>query len=125
MMLVTLEEAKDHLFIDFNTFDADISLKIKSASKMVVNYLKSRKNLYVIELDQDGDPVLDSQGDVIYELDSQGDRIIGDDVKHATLILLGILYRDRDGVEAADWRPGFLPAPVTAILYPLRDPALA
>lgn len=125
MMLVTLEEAKNHLFIDFDTFDADITLKIKSASGMVLNYLKGRKNLYVIELDEDGDPILDSQGYQIYELDSQGDRLVRDEVKHAVLIMLGILYRDRDGVEAKDWAPGFLPAPVTAILYPLRDPALA
>lgn len=125
MMLVTLQQAKDNLLIDFNTYDTDITLKISSASGMVINYLKSRKNLYVLLVDDDGVPLLDSQGEVIYELDSQGSRIIRDEVKHAVLILVGIFFRDRDGVEAKDWRPGFLPAPVTAILYPLRDPALA
>lgn len=125
MMIVTLQEAKDNLLIDFNTYDTDITLKIKSASGMVLNYLKSRRNLYVILVDDDGEPLLDSQGAVIYELDSQGSRIIRDEVKQAVLILVGIFFRDRDGVEAKDWGPGFLPAPVTAILYPLRDPALA
>lgn len=125
MMLVTLEQAKDNLLIDFNTYDTDIRLKISSASGMVINYLKSRKNLYVLLVDDDGEPLLDSQGEVIYELDSQGARIVRDEIKHAVLILVGMFFRDRDGVEAKDWAPGFLPAPVTAILYPLRDPALA
>jgi hypothetical protein len=125
MMLVTLQQAKDNLLIDFNTYDTDITLKISSASGMVLNYLKSRRNLYVLLVDDDGVPILDSQGGVIYELDSQGARIIRDEVKHAVLILVGMFFRDRDGVEAKDWAPGFLPAPVTAILYPLRDPAIA
>jgi len=125
MMLVTLQQAKDNLLIDFNTYDTDITLKISSASGMVLNYLKSRRNLYVLLVDDDGVPLLDSQGGVIYELDSQGARIIRDEVKHAVLILVGMFFRDRDGVEAKDWAPGFLPAPVTAILYPLRDPAIA
>lgn len=125
MMLVTLEQAKAHLLVDFEEADNDITLKISAASGAVLNYLKTRKKLYRVEVDEDGYEVLDSQGDPIYIRDSQGDRIVRDEVKHATLILLGIFFRDRDGVEAKDWAPGFLPAPVTAILYPLRDPALA
>jgi len=125
MMLVSLQQAKENLLIDFNTYDTDITLKISSASGMVLNYLKSRRNLYVLLVDDDGVPVLDSQGGVIYELDGQGARIVRDEVKHAVLILVGMFFRDRDGVEAKDWAPGFLPAPVTAILYPLRDPAIA
>lgn len=125
MMLVTLDEAKDNLLVDFSTYDADINLKVKAASGMVLNYLKSRRNLYVLQTDDDGQPILDSQGQVIYELDSQGGKIVRDEVKHAVLLLVGILFRDRDGAEAKDWMPGFLPAPVTAILYPLRDPAIA
>jgi hypothetical protein len=125
MMLVSLQQAKENLLIDFNTYDTDITLKISSASGMVLNYLKSRRNLYVLLVDDDGLPLLDSRGEVIYELDSQGTRIVRDEVKHAVLILVGMFFRDRDGVEAKDWAPGFLPAPVTAILYPLRDPAIA
>lgn len=125
MMLVTLEEAKDHLNVDFPDADADIRLKVKSASGAVLNYLKSRRMLYKFQYNEQGDLVLDSQGNGTYELDSQGDRIIRDEVKHAVLLLTGIFFRDRDGVEMALWQPGFLPAPVTALLYPLRDPAIA
>lgn len=125
MMLVTLEQAKEHLLVDFDDADNDIKLKISAASGSVLNYLKNRKKLYVPQVDEDGYDVLDSQGDVVYELDSSGDRIIRDEVKHATLILLGYFFRDRDGAEGKDWAPGFLPPPVTALLYPLRDPALA
>jgi hypothetical protein len=39
-------------------------------------------------------------------------------------MMVGILARDRDGVEAKDWDHGYLPRPVTSLLYPLRDPAL-
>jgi hypothetical protein len=126
-MLVTLEDAKNHLLIYFtdSKTDSDLTLKIKAASGAVLNYLKNRKNLYQPEIDQDGYPILDSKGDQIYLLDSQGERIIRDEVRSATLILIGYFFRDRDGQEGDKWAPGFLPAPVTALLYPLRDPALA
>jgi hypothetical protein len=125
MMLVTLEEAKEHLLVDFDSADSDITLKIRSASGAVLNYLKNRTKLYQVEIDDDGYPVLDSQGDPHYVLDSQGNRLVRDEIKHATLLLVGIFFRDRDGADTTIWQPGFLPAPVTALLYPLRDPALA
>lgn len=125
MMLVRLEQAKEHLLVDFSSADADIKMKISAASGAVLNYLKNRKKLYVVEVDEDGDEVLDSQGDPVYQLDSQGERIIRSEVQHATLLLLGVFFRDRDGSDSSIWQPGFLPAPVTALLYPLRDPAVA
>jgi hypothetical protein len=50
--------------------------------------------------------------------------IVPDEVQLAVLMMVGILARDRDGVEAKDWDHGYLPRPVTSLLYPLRDPAL-
>lgn len=125
MNLVTLQEAKDNMYVTFSASDNDINLKISAASGAVLNYLKGRSKLYVIETDSDGVETLDSSGDPVYERDSQGLRLVRPEVKHATLILVGIFFRDRDGVEAKDWQPGFLPQPVTALLYPLRDPAIA
>src|SRR6476659_3078584 len=98
MMLVTLQEAKDHLLVDFDSADNDITLKITAASGAVLNYLKNRKKLYVVEVDDDGFDVLDSQGDTIPVLDSQGNKIIRDEIRFAVLILVGIFFRDRDGV---------------------------
>lgn len=125
MNLVTLQEAKDNMLVTYSASDNDIKLKIAAASGAVLNYLKNRSKLYVLELNSDGIPTTDSQGAPVYERDSQGSRIIRDEVKHATLILVGIFFRDRDGSEMKDWAPGFLPAPVTALLYPLRDPTVA
>lgn len=47
------------------------------------------------------------------------------DVKVATIMLVGILYREPDGDTEGMFERGYLPKPVTAMLYPLRDPSLA
>lgn len=36
----------------------------------------------------------------------------------------GQFYKDPDGNSENAFTPGFLPAPVISLLYPLRDPAL-
>lgn len=46
-------------------------------------------------------------------------------VEAAVIMLIGIIYREPDGDEANMFEQGFLPKPVTAMLYDLRDPALA
>lgn len=144
MNLVTLDEGRRHLRLDVDVDsngdspdDPDLSLKIAGASAAVLNYLKSRRNLYVLsyELDSNGDDALDSNGDPIPEVDSNGrpvylrdtngDRIIADPIKSATLLMLGFLYKDRDENPDKAFEMGYLPAPVTALLYPLRDPAVS
>lgn len=108
VMLVSLQQASDHLRRDGNDDDADLTLKIKAASGAVLNYLKS------------GEDFLDSAGDV--ELDSAGDPLfVPEEVQAAVLILVGMFY---DGSSREDWEPGYLPKAVTALLYPLRDPAM-
>lgn len=144
MNLVTLDEARRHLRLDTDVDsngdspdDPDLRLKIAGASAAVLNYLKSRRNLWVrvYETDTAGDEVLDSNGDPvpavdtdgkpIYVVDSNGDRIIADPIKSATLLMLGFLYRDRDENADGAYEMGYLPKPVTALLYPLRDPAVS
>lgn len=126
MNLITLDEALTGLFIDFATpaTKADVELKIAAASTAVLTYLRKRTAAYCVVEDDYG-VVLDSQGDPIILLDSQGDPVVRADVKLATLYLVGIFFRDRDGADAKIWQPGYLPAPITALLYPLRTPALA
>lgn len=125
MDLVTLAEAKDNLMVTFDDSDEDIKLKIKAASRSVLTYLKNRSKLYSVATDSDGVELVDSNGTPIYERDSNGARLIRDDVKFATLILVGIFFRDPDGSESKLWSQGQLPAAVTALLYPLRDPTVA
>lgn len=147
MNLVTLDEARRHLRLDDVSLDSngdplplsddpDLALKIAGASAAVLNYLKGYRNLWEREYlaDTAGFPLLtptgkpipveDSNGDPVYVIDSNGDRIIVDAVRSATLLMLGFLWRDRDENADGAYEQGFLPKPVTALLYPLRDPAV-
>lgn len=107
MMFITLAEAKDHLRVDDSEDDNDITLKTHAASGAVRNYLKSAASAY---LDADGAVIADA---VPFE------------VKAATMLMLGYLYKDRDENANGAYEQGYLPKPVTALLYPLRDPAFA
>jgi hypothetical protein len=123
MMYVTLARAKQHLNMDHDLDDPLIEAYIGAASEAVKNYLKSASP-YEVERDSNDDPILDSSGDPIYAVDSNGDKIVRYAVQAATLLQLGFLYKDRDENAGEAYQMGFLPKPVTALLYPLRDPAL-
>lgn len=128
MMYVTLEQAKRQLEMDHDDSDSLITSYVSAASKAVKNYLKSASP-FEIERDAHYNPVLDSSGDPIYVIDSQGDMVVAAEVQQATLLLVGFLYKDRDENGntsiGGGFGEGYLPKPVTALLYPLRDPALA
>ncbi|WP_395504720.1 head-tail connector protein [Ectopseudomonas hydrolytica] len=124
MNYVTLELAKAHLNMDHDEDDNLIGLYITAASRAVKNYLKSGSP-FKVETDSDGNDVLDSSGAPVYERDSLGAKIIAEEVQAATLLLIGHLYKDRDENPDGAFEAGYLPKPVTALLYPLRDPALA
>ncbi|UVM07055.1 head-tail connector protein [Pseudomonas laurylsulfatiphila] len=107
MMFITLEEAKLHLRVDGDSDDSDITLKTHAASGSVRRYLKSA-----------ADPYFDEAGEVIPDK-------VPFEVKAATQLMLGYLFNQRDEDSGREFEPGYLPRPVTALLYPLRDPALA
>lgn len=112
--LISLAAAKEHIRIDEDADeDTDLQLKINAASQAVINYLKDRATV-VLSLDSSGEPEQDSSGEPTG---------IPANVQMAVLLLTGIFYRDRDGQEMSKWAPGYLPPPVTALLYPNRDPA--
>jgi hypothetical protein len=114
-LLVTLAQAKSHLRVTHTHDDADITLKIHAASGAVINYLKESAEDWV-----------DSSGEVL--VDSSDLPLVPQVVQQATLVLLGWMYSYREG-EVGESNPsfsmGYLPPTVTALLYPLRDPALA
>ena len=124
MMYVTLERGKQHLNMDHDLDDVLITAYIGAASGAVKNYLKSA-SAYEVERDSNDDPILDSSGDPTYEVDSSGDKVVKYEVQAAVLLMLGFLYKDRDENPDQAFAQGYLPKPVTALLYPLRDPALA
>lgn len=124
MMYVTLARAKQHLNMDHDEDDNLIEAYIGAASEAVKNYLKSASP-YEVERDSNDDPIVDSSGDPVYLVDSSGDKQVKYAVQAATLLQIGFLYKDRDENADQAYEMGFLPKPVTALLYPLRKPALA
>lgn len=123
MMYVSLQRAKQHLNMDHGQDDVLIEAYIGAASEAVKNYLKSASP-YEVERDSNDDPIVDSSGDPIYVVDSSGDKQVKYAVQAATLLQLGFLYKDRDENADGAYSMGYLPKPVTALLYPLRSPAL-
>jgi hypothetical protein len=124
MMYVTLARAKQHLNMDHDLDDPLIEVYVQAASGAVKNYLKSASP-YEVERDSNDDPILDSAEDPIYVVDSSGDKVVKYEVQAAVLLMLGFLYKDRDENPDQAFSQGYLPKPVTALLYPLRKPALA
>lgn len=115
-MLVTLEQAKFHLRIDDsssagNDDDPDLALKIRAASAAVLRYIGPVQDF----LDSSGEPIVESGGGTA----------VPADVVAATLLLVGDLYKERDGKNDASWEHGFLPLSVRTLLYPLRTPVIA
>lgn len=111
MMLVTLQQGKDHLRIDNDEQDVQIAEMIEDASDAVITYLTSTRPDAV-------DAFLDSNGEPITEL-------LPGRVRRATLMQLGYFFRYRDENEGDAYDRGYLPKPVTALLYPLKDPGYA
>lgn len=96
VMLVTLQQASDHLRRDTGDDDADLTLKIAGISRAILNYLKNDMLAYQFEMDDQGKPVLDSSGDIVYLRDSANHLIAREEVQAAVLIMLGQVYIDRD-----------------------------
>lgn len=124
MMYVTRARAKQHLNMDHDEDDNLIEVYVQAASGAVKNYLKSASP-YEVERDSNDDPILDSSGDPVYVEDSAGDKLVSYPVQAAVLLMVGFLYKDRDENPDSAFDRGYLPKPVTALLYPLRTPALS
>lgn len=122
MALITTDQALLQIRGGDEVNEDELQEVVDAASAMVLNYLKSASP-YVPELDSAGDPVVDSNDDPVYT------EVVRPEVQQATKMLVGYLWRNRDEGGEGSFRPiferGYLPMPVTAILYPLRDPALA
>lgn len=131
IMLVTLQQAKDHLRVDNSDGDADLTLKIAGASAAIQNYLKDPLLAYEWAEDEYSVPFLDTAGDEYLAIDSAGDYIVRPEVQAAVLMMVGVLYIDRDAKAYVDGdgRPRLgdvsLPQAVHWILDPLRVPSLA
>lgn len=115
MMLITLEQASDHLRRDTGDDDADLLLKIEAASQAVLNYITDKSFL--------------EDGHVVY--DSAGEPVVPRPIQAAVLIVLGQLYKDRDGQDMEGIRTSqprlgdvVLPRTVHFLLDPYKTPVV-
>lgn len=119
--LLTLEQAKRHLYIDDDEIgssdggsahDPEILEKITEASALILDYLGDEAGGF---LDSDG----------LVAVDSDGVPIIPASVRAAAKLMLGYLYTNRDENQQGAFEAGWLPAPVIACLRTHRTPTLA
>ncbi len=126
VMLVTLRQASDHLRRDSSDDDSDLVLKIHAASSAVLNYLKDGASFLetaVIASDDGVDSTIFDGADQVY-VDASGELAAPFEVRAATLLLIGYLYKNRDADPDKEFEMGYLPRPVMSLLYPLRKPTL-
>lgn len=109
--IASLEETKRRLIIEHDDDDAMLTGYIEAASGAVVNYLKGRANEVIASGVESGG-----------ELPSGVE--VSAPIVTATIMLVGYWYRNPDSDPDGDFEMGYLPKPVMALLYPLRDPAL-
>ncbi|WCM86653.1 head-tail connector protein [Acidovorax sp. NCPPB 3576] len=114
----TLEQVKQHLRVDDDSADDDLILKLEAASERIAMHLNGVPP-FQPELDSLGQPVRDTDGKIVYT------TAIRSIVKSATLLLVGYLYRYPSGDEKKAFEDGQLPAPITALLAPIRKRVLA
>lgn len=120
--LVTLEEARRHLAMDHTADDGYIQGLIYAASQAVVNYVTS--DLVVGWLDSSGNLIPDTSDTA----DSSNQGLVPEDVRFATLLLIGDFYANREPTPTdpvdAQFGYAYLPRAVTALLWPYHTPGV-
>lgn len=110
-MLVSLEQAKQVLRVDTAADDVMLKLLISAASRAVVRHLKGRASEWLAIDSPPNSPPDDPEG-------------IPEDVTAAVIFLVGHFLRNPDNDVEKAFDGDELPAPVKAMLKPLRDPAV-
>ena len=133
--LITREQAYEHLRLDYDSNgsadDGWLDVFIPAISEAVRLWLKDDWRPYQVEVDSDGEPVLDSDGRPVVMLDSDGEPVVRWAVKAACLVELERQYRFRGGEGGATDEPaangwGYtLGKGATALLASLRKPTAA
>lgn len=118
MKLVSLADTRAHLRLDTQDEDNYVELLIEAASIAVCDYIRDSGPDF---LDSNGEPYEESDG-VAYGIPAN--------VRHATLLLIGYLHKDRDSNglykfgTGGNFEHGYLPRPVIGMLYRYRQPGL-
>lgn len=106
-MLITLEQAKNHLRLDedLTEFDDDLILKIETAEELCLQYLNKNKEDYFNE--------------------EQQKYIIPNYLKSAILIWTAILFENRAHDTELISSKGDIPREIEAILYMFRTASIS
>ena len=119
-MIVTRQQAADHLRIDDATPEADdLDLKILAASSAVLTYVERDVSYYETTTEDDeyysaSGPTADDDSDATYDFPYE--------MQAAVLLLVGDMHRFRDsGDFQYKLGPAQLPQTVRALLYPLKS----
>jgi hypothetical protein len=116
---ITAEEVRAQIRGDeVDTSDDEAEFFALTATRIILNHLKS-SSPYEPDVDTSGVIVLDSAGEIVYT------TTIRPEVRAAARYLVAVMWKNRDGDVEANFAEARLPAPVRALLGPLRDPALA
>lgn len=116
-MIVTRQQAADHLRIDDPSAEADdLDLKILAASEIVLDYLETSASDYETESEDDdyyyaSGPSGDDDSETEYNWPYQ--------LQVATLLLVGDMHRYRSS-DIPKYTDASLSPAVRAILYPLK-----
>ena len=95
MNWVTLEEVKHHLRYDDDSNDSNLTMYIKASESAIKRYINE-------EIPTDGT----------------------DDIKVATLMLVGYFDENRSPDKDTPTNGNYLPQPVVSMLYPYRKPTV-
>lgn len=123
-MIVTRDQAADHLKIDDATPEADdLDLKIQAASAACLNYIERDVSYY--EVEPDDEDYYEASGPSASEEDDP-EYVFPADLQAAVLILVADFHRHRDsGDFEYKYVSAMLPSVVRALLYPLKSFGIA
>lgn len=120
---VSLIELKNWMQIQHTAMDDKLEMAIMGFSNAVKNYLKDF-SAYEGQRNEDDDYVLDSNYEPEIQLDANNDRVVKAEVKIA-VIEYARIFIEQPELLANPGTVSGLPRHVEALLYPLRDPAMA
>jgi hypothetical protein len=98
MALISKDQAKNHLLIDYDDRDADLEMKMQQAEEIVIDYIKRPDHGWT-------------------------EQTVPKTVQAAVLLVLTALFDDRDGTGEGDYLRAS--GPVARLLSRHRDPAIA
>jgi hypothetical protein len=98
MALISKDQAKNHLLIDYDDRDADLEMKMQQAEEIVIDYIKRPYHGWT-------------------------EQTVPKTVQAAVLLVLTALFDDRDGTGEGDYLTAN--GPVARLLSRHRDPAIA